>query len=91
VALSGDGDIALIGASAEHVSRGAIWLFTRSESSWTQQGPRLIGGHQEVGHGEFGYSVALSSDGESALVGSPQETNKRGAVYAYENPEGAAP
>ena len=44
VALSADGDRALIGALYDNSTRGAAWVFTRSGSTWTQQGGKLTGG-----------------------------------------------
>ena len=44
MALSGDGNTALIGGYADNTSVGAAWVFTRSGSTWTQQGSKLTGG-----------------------------------------------
>ena len=49
---------------------GAAWVFTRSVSTWTQQGPKLTA-TDESGQGRFGSSVALSGDGTTALIGGP--------------------
>ena len=74
MALSSDGNTALIGGHArQRPSVGAAWVFTRSGSTWTQQGEKLTGGG-ETGAGEFGASVALSSDGNTALIGGPDDT-----------------
>ena len=69
VALSSDGDTALVGGP-EQQPLGAAWAFTRSGSTWTQQGPKLLpkDGDYIVG---FGGSVALSSDGDTAVIGAP--------------------
>ncbi len=79
VALSADGDTALIGARyaiRNNNEAGGAWVFTRSGSTWTQQGGKLNGtGHagetlfDHIGEGAFGYSVALSADGNTALIG----------------------
>ena len=55
---------------------GAAWVFTRSGSTWTQQGPKLTGSG-EVGAGEFGESVALSSNGNTALIGGDRDNGGR--------------
>ena len=65
VALSADGNTALIGGYSDDSHAGAAWVFTRSGTAWAQQGPKLTGG------GEAGWSVALSSDGDTALIGGP--------------------
>jgi hypothetical protein len=44
VALSGDGNTALIGGPGDNKGVGATWVFTRSGSTWTQQGEKLTGG-----------------------------------------------
>jgi len=67
VALSADGNTALIGAVCENECVGAAWVCTRSGSTWTEQ-QKLTGG-EEIGKGAFGSSVALSSDGNTALIG----------------------
>ena len=68
VALSGDGNTALVGGKGDNGGGGAVWVFARSGTTWTQQGPKLVG---SGGGGDFGQSVALSGDGDTALVGGP--------------------
>jgi hypothetical protein len=91
VALSADGDTALIGAPADNGGAGvlsaykgigAAWVFTRSGSTWTQQGEKLTGGG-ETGEGGFGHSVALSADGNTALIGGPRDNGTRGAAWVF--------
>ncbi len=81
MALSADGDTALIGASWD-CDVGAAWVFTRTGSTWTQQGEKLKGGG-EVGKAFFGESVALSADGETALMGAPQDDHDAGAAWVF--------
>ena len=86
VALSSDGDIALVGGPADNTNIGAAWVLTRSEAgAWTQQGDKLTGSG-ETGEGSFGGSVALSSDGNTALVGGPADNTNIGAAWAFVNP-----
>jgi hypothetical protein len=68
VALSGDGNTALIGGPVDNGGVGTAWVFTRSGSTWTQQGSKLTGTDETEG-GFFGFSVALSGDGNTALIG----------------------
>jgi hypothetical protein len=56
---------------------GAVWVFTRTAGVWTQQGPKLVGSGA-VGHASQGISVALSADGNTAMVGYPQMMRLRG-------------
>jgi PKD repeat protein len=82
VALSSNGDTALIGGRGDGDQIGAAWIFSRSGSTWTQQGTKLTGGG-EVGKGEFGSSVALSADGSTALIGAPGDAGQVGAVWIF--------
>ncbi len=83
VALSGDGEVALIGAPRDG-DAGAVWVFTRSGTSWAQQGPKLEGPPEPSSAGRFGASVALSWSGAGALIGGPDYQNSEGA-WAFRN------
>lgn len=81
VAISGDGSTILVGARADLDGRGertgSAFVFANGGSGWTQQGAKLVarsdGGEGSIEPGgHFGYSVALSEDGSTALVGAPQ-------------------
>jgi FG-GAP repeat len=82
VALSSDGQTALIGAYADNGNAGAAWVFARAGESWAQQGPKLTG-PQESGAGQFGGEVALSGDGNTALIGGPTDDGGVGAVWFF--------
>jgi hypothetical protein len=82
VALSTDGKTALIAGGGDNANRGAAWVFTRSGATWTQQGGKLAGGG-EVGEGDFGQSVALSADGNTALIGGGQDNGALGAAWVF--------
>ena len=43
VALSGDGNTAIVGGPDDNADVGAAWVFTRSGGVWTQQGSKLVG------------------------------------------------
>ncbi len=88
VALSADGSTALVGAPRDGAAAGAAWVFTRSGSTWTQQGPKLTGVSEEPcheGEGEcgFGRSVALSGDGNTALIGAPRANGHAGTAWVF--------
>ncbi len=82
VALSADGDTALVGAPQDNGAVGAAWVFTRSGSTWTQQGEKLTGAG-EAEKGEFGYSVALSAEGSTALIGGDKDHSFSGAAWVF--------
>jgi hypothetical protein len=67
VALSADGNTALVGAPYDEGGVGTAWVLTRSGSTWTQPGLKLMGAG-EVGPGHFGSGVALSADGNTAAI-----------------------
>ena len=52
------------------LNAGAAWVFTRSGGVWTQQGSKLVGTAR--GNAQQGISVALSADGNTAIVGGPE-------------------
>jgi hypothetical protein len=87
VALSQNGATALVGGRGDNQDTGAAWVFSRSGESWTQQGGKLMGGPEEIGVGEFGYSVSLSADGGSALVGAPRDSGGVGAAWLFTRSE----
>jgi hypothetical protein len=69
VALSADGNTALVGGPFDGGdSRGAVWVFVRSRGVWSQQGSKLVGSGITT-NALFGDVVALSADGNTALVG----------------------
>ncbi len=72
VALSSDGNIALISCQ-EDTPNGAALVFRRTGSAWKRQG-ELTGSGESL-HGNFGYSVALSGDGKTALIGSTNDND----------------
>src|SRR5439155_3052 len=69
VALSADGNTALVGGPED--GPGAVWVFTRSGSTRTQPGAEVTGTGEVGAHAAFGSSVALSSDGNTGLIGGP--------------------
>ncbi len=69
VALSADGDTAVVGGPYANSYSGAVWVFVRSGGAWTEQA--MLMPTDEEGQAQFGESVALSSDGNTALIGGP--------------------
>ena len=82
VALSADGNTALVGGSGDQANAGAVWVFTRSQGVWSQQGQKLVP-HDAQGASRFGNSVALSSDGTTAVIGGPFDANNVGAAWVF--------
>jgi hypothetical protein len=82
VSLSSDGNTAVIGGPHDDNDTGAAWVFTRSGGVWTQQGPKLLG-RGVIGAAELGFSVSVSADGNTAIVGGPFDSSGFGAAWVF--------
>jgi uncharacterized repeat protein (TIGR02543 family) len=92
VAISADDTTALVGAYGSNLAGtgvGAVFVYrVTSAHHWstTSQPWATItpsGGGAAAGAHQFGYSVALSADGTTALIGSPSESSSGSAAYVY--------
>lgn len=89
VALSDNGDTALIGAYVDdvgaNVNQGSAYVYQRSGTVWTEQ-VRLTS-TDGAAEDYFGRSVSLSSDGSTALIGADMKTigtnTHQGAAYIF--------
>src|SRR5262245_8466215 len=79
VAVSADGNTAVVGGRNDNGNVGAMWVYTRSGGAWSQQGPKLVG-TGAVGTARQGSSVAVSADGNTADVGGSGDAGGMGAV-----------
>jgi hypothetical protein len=94
VAVSSDGTTALIGASGDEDpngdNTGSAYVFTESEGTWSQQ-QKLAATDGDIG-GLFGGSVAVSTDGTTALIGAQRDVDPNGpgagSVYVFTESEG---
>ncbi len=82
VAISADGNTAIVGAPDDNSSVGAAWVFTRSGGVWSQQGAKLVG-TGAVGAARQGYSVAVSGDGNTAIIGGSNDNSSVGAAWVF--------
>ncbi len=82
VAISSDGNTAIVGGHRDNNFTGAVWVFTRSGGVWTQQGNSLVG-TGAIGFARQGISVAISSDGNTAIVGGSEDNIYTGAVWVF--------
>ena len=83
VCLSADGNTAMVGGYEDYNYRGAVWVFTRSGSTWTQQGNKLVGTGYAGSSSDQGFSVSLSADGNTAMVGGNYDNSGQGAVWVW--------
>ncbi|HEX7679608.1 MAG TPA: hypothetical protein VF713_15860, partial [Thermoanaerobaculia bacterium] len=81
VALSADGNTAIVGGVVDG-SSGAAWVWTRSGGVWSQQSAKLVGSGA-AGNASQGQSVALSADGNTAIVGGGFDNSQAGAAWVW--------
>jgi hypothetical protein len=76
-----------VGGYEDNSKVGAAWVYTRSGSTWTQQGAKLVG-TGAVGASYQGAGVALSADGNTAIVGGYGDNSAVGAAWVYTRSSG---
>ena len=81
VSLSKIGDTLAVGGEFDNSSVGAVWIYTRENDVWTQQGSKL------VGTGATGTSrqsiVAFDWEGKTLAVGGFGDNGGLGAAWVY--------
>jgi len=84
VSMNYDGTIAIVGAPQDYLIaiEGAFWTFERTGSSWNQFGNKVQGVSIDV-EAELGYSVSISADGNTAIVGAPITDEVSGSAHIY--------
>jgi hypothetical protein len=70
VSLSADGNTAIVGAPGDVFHTGAAQIWAKNAGVWSQQGVKLV----STGGALQGYSVSLSADGNTAIVGGPKDS-----------------
>ncbi len=86
VSLSGDGTTALIGAQYDDdlgTDSGSAYIFTTSDSWFTNTQIEKFYPDVTFVNENFGYSVSLSDDGTTALIGAYGYASKTGNAYVY--------
>ena len=102
IALSGDGDTLAVGAFVEGStatgiagdqtlndapSSGAVYVFVRTDSEWSQQA--YVKASNTSSFDEFGTSVTLSADGDTLAVGAPGEDSAATGIDGIEGDNSA--
>jgi len=102
LALSGDGDTLAVAADGEDSNAtgiggiqsdnsasdgGAVYLFTRSDGTWSQQA-YVKASNTGAGDG-FGYAVALSDNGGTLAVGAPFEDSNATGIGGIQSDNSA--
>jgi len=86
VALSADGNTAVVGGPDDNPNApliGATWVFVRSGGKWIQQGPKLVAISDATTNAQQGFSVGVSGDGNTAIVGGPGDNSDAGAAWTF--------
>lgn len=94
VAIAADGMTLAIGSEFEDdvavSNRGAVWIFVNTAGTWTLQA-KLLASDKTAGD-HFGRSVSLSADGNTLVVGAPDQdevgTTNNGAAYVFHRAAG---
>ncbi len=87
VAISGDGNTAVVGGPGDNTETGAVWIFTRANGVWTQQGAKLVSADIN-GAAQLGGSVGISADGNTVVAGGAFDNTNVGAAWAYTRSNG---
>lgn len=102
VALSGDGDTLAVSAPGEASNAngidgnqsnntlpdaGAVWVFTRASSVWSQQA--YVKASNPDANDEFGNAISLSEDGDVLVVGAPFEGSSATGIDGNPNDNSA--
>ncbi|MBC8099959.1 MAG: FG-GAP repeat protein, partial [Armatimonadetes bacterium] len=89
VALSGDGNTALIGVIGDSTGaieyHGSAYIFTRAGTTWTKQQKLVVNGGEDFDI--FGSAVDISQNGLMMVVGAPYDTvginYQQGSAYIF--------
>lgn len=95
VALSANGNVALVGAPGETKTvygeelAGSAWVFAREGQTWVEQGkltPEAAadppGTFCAPAYGGFGESVALSGEGSTAVIGASATSTEKYGIHS---------
>ena len=99
VAASSDGSTVVIGAlragATSATYAGTAYVFTKPSGGWDPASPptgNKIDGTDTVANDRFGWSVAVSGNGDTVVVGAPRHRTggviNAGAVYVFTRPSG---
>ena len=83
VALSADGSTLAVGAISDdvnaNVDQGSVSVFARTGAAWKEQ--QVITLDDGAASGNFGWSVSLSTDGNTLAAGGPNQGAGKAAVF----------
>ncbi|MBX3656704.1 MAG: hypothetical protein KF686_21220 [Ramlibacter sp.] len=79
VALSADGSTMAVGAYGEGGNTGAVYVFTKTGGTWTQQA-RIAAPNPDA-NDYFGNALALSGDGSTLAIGADGESGNQTGTF----------
>lgn len=79
VSLSNDGNTLVVGGYEDNSSAGAIWIFTRDGTRWTQQGDKISG----PAGSRQGWAMELSKDGRLLVCSGYAYNSNNGGIWTY--------
>jgi fibronectin-binding autotransporter adhesin len=89
-AIDSSGDTIIVGARGQNTLEGEVYVFVKPASGWanaTETTRLTIPGL--AADSEFGYAVAISSDGNTIVASSPYSGSVVGAVYVFSPTNGS--
>jgi hypothetical protein len=90
ISVSISGDTAVVGTAESHAGlsgAGAVYIFTRSGGTWSQQARLVAPAAQALDY--FGREVAIVSTGTLVAITAPGTLNNTGAAYIFTLTSGA--
>jgi hypothetical protein len=93
VGISADGNTTTECGDGDDNGVGACWVFTRSSGNWFQQGTKLVGTGYAGNSPNQGWSVAMSGDGNTVIIGAdldgvPGSPVANGAAWIFKRNSG---
>lgn len=70
IVISASGDTLAVGASEENDHKGIVYIFTRSGTTWSEQAILTPDDYSGT-YSRFGFSLAISDDGNTLAIGGP--------------------
>ena len=79
IVLAQSGDTVLIASPNKNLSRGVVYVYTRSGLQWREQAKLTAMDAAPLDN--FGSSLAI--DGDTAIIGAPQKNKQQGNAYVF--------
>lgn len=84
VDISADGNIVAIGAPGSNSNTGAVYVYRYDANSMLWVDDFVITASNGLSGDQFGYSLSMSNDGNTIIVGTIGRNSGKGAAYIFE-------